>query len=266
MENAVPEPGPAGHQDSGTALFALEVAALTDTGPTRDHNEDCCGFRLDGPATALLVVADGVSSYAAGATASQMAVDVTLRAYAEQDRAVKSETRLARAVQQANIEIHDLALAVPELRGMATTLTAVMVMGGKLVAAHVGDSRLYLLRQGRLLQLSKDHTAGQSILTRCVGRELIAAIDRISRPLEQDDTLLLCTDGVYNVLTNNEMAALTTGFEPAAACRALIDGATARKTGDNITAGIIRMVGSTPDSPAKPGVGARLRRLIGRSG
>jgi serine/threonine protein phosphatase PrpC len=266
MKTAAPDPGATDAQGPEAAPYALEVAALSDTGPSRDHNEDRCGHHLEDPATALVVVADGVSSYAAGDTASQMAVDVTLRAYHEQDPAAKLDTRLARAAQQANIEIHDLALMVPELRGMATTLTAVAVVRGSLAVAHVGDSRLYLVREGRGLQLTKDHRASPVVLTRSVGRELIVAIDRITRPLHQGDVLVLCTDGLHGVLSDHDIAQLTSDVEPAAACRALIDAAIARKTQDNVTAAVIRMVGAMPDPRPERGVGASLRRLIGRSG
>src|SRR6185312_17225885 len=93
--------------------------------------------------------------------------------------------RLYRAAQQANIEIHDRALIVTELRRMATTLTAVVVEGGMAHAVHVGDSRLYLLRDGTLTQKTKDHVASgeRGVLTRTLGKELIAAVDRLTFPV-----------------------------------------------------------------------------------
>ncbi|HMF43355.1 MAG TPA: protein phosphatase 2C domain-containing protein, partial [Polyangia bacterium] len=90
------------------ALF--DVAALTDVGTEREHNEDCCGTLSVSDAHTLVVVADGVSGSEGGEVASQKAVEVTLQAYREQSDAVAAAKRLARAVQQANIEIHDMAL------------------------------------------------------------------------------------------------------------------------------------------------------------
>jgi protein phosphatase len=264
MNSVAPSPDRGDEKESGAAVYALEVASLTGTGPVRDRNEDSCGHASGHPTRALVVVADGVSSYAAGDTASQMAVTVTMRAYDEQSPGLKTEIRLARAVQQANIEIHDLALMVPELRGMATTLTAAAVNAGNLVVAHVGDSRLYLVRRGRALQLTKDHTAGQSVLTRSVGRELIVAIDRISRPLQQDDVLVICTDGVHNVLADDDIAEIAASGRSRGACQALLEAAIARKTEDNVTAAVIRMVGPTPNVSGERGVRATLRRLINR--
>ena len=246
------------------APYGLELASLCEAGPARKQNEDRCGYARSGPSSLLVVIADGVSSYAGGDTASQMAVDVTLRSWGEQAPSVKSETRLARAAQRANIEIHDLALVVPELRGMATTLTAVAITDGLLVASHVGDSRLYLVRRGTATQLTKDHRSSPSVLTRCVGRELIAAIDRLSRPLEQNDALVLCTDGLHGVVSDGDIARLVGDLEPAAACRALVETALGRETMDNVTAAVIRVVGATPPRPSASGVTGRLRRLIGR--
>jgi len=265
METAVPDPGRGGQEEAGAAAFALEIATGSETGPVRERNEDRCGHHQQDEATALVVVADGVSSYAAGDTASQMAVDVTLHAFQEQPASTKLEVRLARAVQQANIKIYDLALVVPELRGMATTVTAVAMARGQMAAAHVGDSRLYLVRRGRALQLTKDHTARPSVLTRSVGRELIVAIDRLTRPLERDDVLVICTDGLYNVLQNEDIASLASGIEPGVACRNLLEAALARKTNDNATAAVLRIVGPTPHARPGGGVGNVLRRLMGRS-
>jgi len=266
METATPDPGQHGQEGTGAAAFALEIAAISEIGPVRTRNEDRCGYHQPDHAMALVVVADGVSSFPAGDVASQMAVDATLRTFREKDTDKKLDVRLSRAVQQANIDIHDLALTVPELRGMATTVTAVAVDRGMIAAAHVGDSRMYLIRRGRALQLTKDHTVRRSVLTRSVGRDLIVAIDRLTRPLERDDVLVICTDGVHNVLRPVDFAELATGVGSAAACRALLDAAIARRTNDNVTAAVLRMVGPRPDVQPARGVGAKLRRLIGRSG
>src|SRR5512140_3587412 len=107
--------------------FELDLAALTDVGTERNHNEDACGTLAEGPGCAVLVVADGVSSAAGGEEASALAVEATLRAFREGPATAPAATRLYRAVQQANIEIYDRAMVVPELRGMTTTLTAVAV-------------------------------------------------------------------------------------------------------------------------------------------
>jgi protein phosphatase len=187
-------------------------------------------------------------------------------------------------VQQANIEIYDRAVAVPELRGMSTTLTAVVVDRGELTAVHVGDSRLYVLHDRELVQLTKDHTVAaekvrmkllsrekarthpdRSVLTRSVGRELIVSRDRISRRLIQGDVLLACTDGVYGVLEDEELRRLVAGRDAAAACRAVVDAANARGTADNLSAAVLRLVGPTPEEDRPVGLRKRLGRLLGRA-
>ncbi len=264
----------------GDAL--LDAAALTDVGTGRDHNEDACCAVVDG-ATAVAAVADGVSSANAGEVASQMAVEVLLRAYREEPADRPAGQRLYRAVQQANIEIYDRAVVVPELRGMTTTLTAVAVDHGELVAIHVGDSRLYLVRGGGIVQLTKDHTAAaekvrlgllsrekarvhpdRSVLTRSVGRELIVSRDRITQQLAQGDVLVVCSDGLYNVLDDHEIARGTKGCDAAGACRALVETANARGTDDNLTAVVLRVVGPTPAVRRRAGVIDRLRGAFGR--
>jgi serine/threonine protein phosphatase PrpC len=243
----------------------VRVALLSEAGPVRSANEDCCGHRAADAATTLVVVADGVSGYQAADVASQMAVEVTLEAWDRQSATMRPEVRLARAAQEANIAIYDRAMVVPELRGMATTLTAVAIEGGRLAAAHVGDSRLYLVREGRALQLTKDHRSGKVALTRSVGRELIVAIDKLTRPLDGGDVLVVCTDGLHNFLPDADIARLVAGVDPDGACRALVDAALAAGADDNVTVAVIHAPGSAPARPRAAGLGEKLRRLVGRA-
>ncbi|HTP53244.1 MAG TPA: protein phosphatase 2C domain-containing protein [Anaeromyxobacteraceae bacterium] len=265
--------------------YELEIGTLSHVGTERDHNEDFCGSFMESNDRAVVVVADGVSSNAGGEVASRMAVEVTLRAFREEPQKLAAGQRLYRAVQQANIEVHDRSIAVPELRGMATTLTAVTVDRGALTAVHVGDSRLYLVRAGTVAQLSKDHTAAadkvrygllskerarhhpdRSTLTRSLGRELIVSRDRVSQRVVRGDALLLCSDGLYNVLEDAEMAEVMADLDAVAAARALVEAANRRGTADNLTAAVVRMVGPTPHPPGESGIGAWVKRLLRRPG
>jgi protein phosphatase len=260
---------------------ALDLAALTDVGTTRPHNEDACAAWLEAPDLAVLVVADGVSLGEAGEVASSLAVEAVQRAFREEAATSPGGQRLYRAVQQANIEIYDKAVAVPELRGMSTTLTAAVVDGDQLTVVHVGDSRLYLLREGRLEALTKDHTVAaekaryglmskerarnhpdKSVLTRSVGRELIVSRDRASLPLRPGDVLLACSDGLHGVLEDADMAELLAGRDAAGACRALVATANRLGTPDNLTAAVLRVNGPLAARPA-PGLGSTLKRLAG---
>jgi protein phosphatase len=260
---------------------AFELATLSDIGSERANNEDSCGSLVDGALSALLAVADGVGGYEGGELASQLAIEVTLKSYAESPASWGALKRLHRAVQQANIEIHDRTLVVPELRRMATTITAVVIDGGELFAAHVGDTRLYLIRGDRMTQLTKDHTLvgdrlrlgllsaerarthpDRSTLTRSVGPELIVAVDKITMPLAQGDVLLLCTDGLYNVLEEGDMHALIYGADASTAVKRLIEAANTKGTIDNLTAGVLRVTGEIPTR--ETGLRGRVRKLFGR--
>ncbi|MGZ6142228.1 MAG: PP2C family protein-serine/threonine phosphatase [Myxococcales bacterium] len=252
--------------------FAFEMAALSDVGTARDHNEDFCACASE---AGLVAVADGVSGNLGGETASRMAVEATLRVFREQAGSLGPARRIARAAQQANIEVHELSLFVPELRGMSTTLTAAVIEEGHLYAVHVGDSRLYLMRDGALSQLTKDHTAAaervrlgvigdpSSVLTRSLGRDLICSLDRFSMPLLQGDVLVLCSDGLHRVLAEAEIVTLARGAAAAEACAALIETANRRGTPDNLTAAVVRMTGPISPRPRVPGLGERFRQLVG---
>jgi PPM family protein phosphatase len=264
-------------------MSTYDLAALSDLGQERPNNEDRVGYFIESPENALVVVADGVGGYEGGEIASETAVSVTLQAYRESPGAWGVAKRLYRAVQQSNIEIYDKAIVVPELRNMGTTITAAAVDGPTLHAAHVGDSRLYLLREGRIAQITKDHTVAaervrsgllgaararvhpeRSTLTRRLGSELIAAIDRITLPLAEGDTLVLCTDGLYNAIDDADILALSREGDANAATGRLVAEANTRGTVDNVTAAVIRITGPLPATPPVTGWRRRLRRLLGQ--
>jgi PPM family protein phosphatase len=256
-----------------------DLALLSDIGTNRENNEDACGSHSDNEQSVIFVVADGIGGYEGGEIASAQAVEVTLTAFRDSPSEWGPAKRLHRAVQQANIEVHNRALTVPELRRMGTTLTAVVVDQGILYAAHVGDCRIYHIRRGKIRQLTKDHTVVQdrvrmglmspakarnhperSALSRCLGHELIVAVDRITMPLQQHDLLIVCTDGLYNVLEPDDLESVSRGVEAAAACRRLIELANRRGTADNLTVAVFSLKVSI-DPPAPP-LGWR-RRIVG---
>jgi protein phosphatase len=270
---------PSGEGDASD--FAVRFSAGTDPGTEKAHNEDSFGSYSDGAAHVFLAVADGVSGEAGGEVASRMAVDITLSTYRLSPAAWGPAKRLYRAAQQANIDIHDRALVVTELRRMSTTLTALVVETGVIYAAHTGDSRLYLIRGAAITQKTKDHTVAagrrrmglmsaeraknhpeRSTLTRSIGKELIAAVDRIAFPLEGGDVILVCSDGLYNVLDDEEMREVVAGKEADAACDELLRAANGRGTPDNLTVGVVQVVGTPP--PQAPGWRDRFARMLGR--
>jgi len=258
---------------------------LSDVGTNRSNNEDFCAHYIEAPDAVLFAVADGVGGYEGGEVASNMAIEVTLRSYRESPREWGASKRLHRAVQTANIEVYNFALTVPELRRMATTMTAVAIENGVLNAAHIGDCRLYLLRAGKMTQMSKDHTVvgervrlglmseerarthpERSALLRSLGRELIASVDRITMPLRKNDELFLCSDGLYNVMDPTEIVRLTRKFSPEDACAKLIRNANERGTADNLTIAHFRQLAETAQADPAGGIIDRLKNIFSRRG
>lgn len=262
--------------------WGVRFSTLSDVGTERELNEDACGTQAESSTHVLVAVADGVSGEEGGEIASRTAIDVTLRAYRESPRSWGPAKRIYRAAQQANIEIYDRAIVVTELRRMATTLTALVVDEGMVHVAHCGDSRLYLIREGRIEQKTKDHTvtaekrrmgllsaerakdhAERSTLTHALGRELIAAVDRITFPVAGGDTLVVCSDGLYNALSDDTLLEIASGKDAQVACRELIRAANTLGTADNLTVGVVQITGQPPDGQ-EHGLRARLAKLLGR--
>ena len=258
-----------------------DVGMLSDVGNERENNEDYVGYAYAAPASLVMAIADGVGGAEGGELASQMAVEATLTTYSDQGHAVATDKRLYRAAQQANIEIYDKAIVVTELRGMSTTLTAIALEGGLLHAAHVGDSRLYLIRQGQVTQITKDHTLtaervrrktlsavkarqqqDYGILTRCLGRELIAAVDRITLPVYAGDTLLMCTDGLHNILAESDFVEFAAEPDAQTLCQRLIDAANSIGTTDNLSVAACRIVGPLPSPEESKNWVGRLRKWL----
>jgi PPM family protein phosphatase len=250
--------------DFGCAA-TYDVGLCTDVGNERANNEDYVGYSYTELQSLVMAVADGVGGMEGGELASAAAVKVVLDTYREQPTTVSPDKRLYRAAQQANIEIYDRAIVVTELRGMSTTLTAIALEGAMLYAAHVGDSRLYLLRDGGINQLTKDHTVvaerlrqrtlsqekalshpDRGTLTRSLGRELIAAVDRIAIPVCAGDIVVLCTDGLYNALTDSQIADAAREPTAEAMSHRLVEGANQQGTYDNLSALVCRVVGELP--------------------
>lgn len=264
------------------AVHSFELDAASSVGTTRAENEDCCAAVIEEDGVGLVVVADGVSGFQGGEVASSKAVETTLKSYREQPANMTPARRLYRAVQEANIAIYDLSVVVPELRGMATTMTSLVVDRGQVSTMHVGDCRMYLVRDQKIRQLTKDHTVAaqkarlglvkkdrvathpdRSVLTRNLGRELIAAVDQITTRVLEGDVVLVCSDGLYNVLDDREMAELCGQLSAKEACNVLIARANERGTPDNLTAAVVRITSSGPSEVETNGIRSAFRRFFG---
>ena len=258
-----------------TARARQSWAALSDTGRVRPHNEDSV---LAQPP--LFVVADGMGGHEAGEVASAIAVE-TLRDHAPRRPDAKA---LARAVKAANREVIRAAREGYGKTGMGTTMTAAIVEGTRIVIAHVGDSRAYLLHDGVLSPVSEDHSMvadmirrgqlteaearyhpNRSVITRALGTDPNMIADTYEIDAEPGDRLLLCSDGLTGMLEDAAIAEMLGGpRDPATAARTLIDAANDAGGHDNISVIIVDIegVGTSRAGATVDAKGARAGRGI----
>jgi protein phosphatase len=244
----------------------LEAYARTDVGPVREHNEDSWMVDVE---HGVFVVADGMGGHAAGEVASAMATKTVhetlvgapdpdetrlVRDHGLEDPADVLRERLRYAMNQASIRIRRESEARPETRGMGTTLVVLVVDGDQAHLAHVGDSRAYLFRQGRLIRLTRDHTVVQQeidagrltpeiarclhhrhILTQSVGYHGPVEPDTTTRVVEPGDVFVLCSDGLTDPLDDDALARIIEGTPIDMLAHVLVEEALKAGTEDNVT-------------------------------
>lgn len=252
-----------------TTPLRLQIAQHTDIGCTRSVNEDSLLTVLPKDPQilqkqgALFVVADGMGGHAYGERASALAVQTVREAY-YQNGNLTIQDALAQAVQQANHLIyHENKQKQPgdnPQMSMGTTCIAAVLQEKALVVANVGDSRAYVIHQGKIRQVSRDHSvvadmvlAGQitaeearhharrNMIYRCLGEIAEVEIDLFDEIVEDGDALLLCTDGLSGLLTEDEMLKIVETYQPEECVRQLIAQANAAGGTDNITAIVVRV-------------------------
>ena len=249
--------------------YELVASVVSDVGCQRETNEDLGRFfsRFDSEGAprkgSLLLVADGVGGNSAGEIASRTAVDVISRVY--YDHAGDAQTALLDGFAAANDEIYRAAYQNKELTGMGTTCTALAINEGSALAAHVGDSRLYLVRDGEIYLMTEDHSVVREmvkvgILSREDARHhpnkniIISALGsapeiETSRweaplPIHEGDSFVVCSDGLYDLVEDKEINEAVRDSFPQDACSRLVALAKERGGYDNITVGIVNVVSS----------------------
>ncbi len=250
----------------------VSSASATDKGLRRSTNEDCFSARED---LRLFVVADGMGGHAAGEIASQAAV-AGIVAFVEATQTMSPDqtwpvpfdhqqsanaNRLRAGFRMGNRQLAAQIASSSELRGMATTAVAVLIDGGTGTLAHVGDSRAYRLRDGQLERLTRDHswveaqirvgalseTAARrhpwrNIVTRALSGSDDLEVDIQEVSLTPGDRLLLCTDGVFTVLSDGQISeVLRRETDLDSLCHALIQGANDGGGPDNVTAVVLEI-------------------------
>jgi len=243
---------------------------LTDIGRRRMSNEDA--FLLDND-LGLYVVADGMGGHAAGEIASQEAVDTvmgmvrrggeTIERFASEGATAETvrgvQRLLESAVQAATYMVFAIAENDPDQKGMGTTVSALLLTESHGVVAQVGDSRIYLVREGGVYQLTEDHTLvawqvkqgiiseaeaemspHKNVITRAVGSRDYVQVDTQTIEIGPGDRFLLCSDGLHGYVQNDEIPDVL-ALGPEAAASRLIDMANARGGRDNITAVVVEV-------------------------
>jgi PPM family protein phosphatase len=245
----------------------VKAFGLTDVGCQRENNEDTFAYwEAEDDATftrlgRLAIVADGMGGTEGGQFASRIATDTVRDVYSSSTSNAPQEI-LTQALIQANADVQQKARTTPALRGMGTTLTAAAVVGDKIYFAHVGDSRLYLVRKESIRPLTRDH----SLVGRLVESGVIRAVDADSHPqrhvltaavgvsetiepdtpaepvtLSKGDLLLLCTDGLWGQVSEPEILRAVSLDEIEDAARTLVQLARDHGGPDNITVQILKI-------------------------
>lgn len=268
----------------------LRCVGVSDTGRVREHNEDTIGTDVD---IGLVVLADGMGGYKAGEVASGIAVRTVMGllkdAIERQDLTIPDEESglsrpgilLRDAVQRANKIIYQTARTQANCEGMGTTVVAGLFFDDRLTIAHVGDSRLYRQRGSQFEQITHDHSllqelvargfytpeeaqraAAKNYVTRALGVEATVEVDVTEVPVEKDDLFLLCSDGLSDMIEDDDiqLTISTFGVNLETVARQLVLLSNENGGRDNVSLVVVRVLESFP---ARRGVIDRLLGLFG---
>jgi protein phosphatase len=234
-------------------MTGVLTASLSDVGKVRANNEDYFGEFRDGSGHHLLVVADGMGGHRGGATASRLTVETIGEVF--QSATSEFPERLAQALLSANQSVFETALNDPQLRGMGTTVVCLLLApDASAWVAHIGDSRAYRMRSGRIEVLTADHSVVGAMvrqglisaeeaevhprrneILRSVGVEANVQPEIRAFDLQAGDQFLLCSDGLTGMLTDEEIELILHREPPEQAARSLVENANERGGNDNIT-------------------------------
>ena len=243
----------------------MQSWGLTDPGCVRTQNQDTYHIEQLDRNTLLCVLCDGMGGAKSGNIASTLAADVFVQeiknVWTGNMDAERTEQMLRSAVKLANFTVYDQAAQIEEFTGMGTTLAAVLVRGKDVTVVNVGDSRVYKVDKNGIYQLTKDHSLvqmmvergeltpemarsypGKNFITRAVGTEAVADCDLFRYKLEKGDCLLLCSDGLSNMMDDQEILfEVVHGVSKQQCCQRLLNIAKNRGAPDNVTSILIQI-------------------------
>ena len=241
----------------------MQFWGLTDPGCVRKQNQDTYQMEQLDRNSAIFVVCDGMGGAKSGNVASSLAAEVFVqeikRSFSSHMDREKTDQMLRAAVKLANFTVYDQAQQFEEFDGMGTTLVAVLIRGKKATVINVGDSRAYFINQEGISQLSTDHSVvqmmvdrgelsaeaaknypGKNLITRAIGTESMVMCDIFHTDVSKGDFLLLCSDGLSNMMDDQEILfEVAHGADQAGCCQRLLDIAKNRGAPDNVTSVLI---------------------------
>ncbi|MCQ2446623.1 MAG: Stp1/IreP family PP2C-type Ser/Thr phosphatase [Clostridia bacterium] len=241
----------------------MQAWSITDIGKKRKENQDSTFIKLDYERKlALLVVCDGMGGVNGGSEASRLAVEAFSDAVwkGTEDASFDAAALLSKAAETANSEVYTRAITDPSYMGMGTTLTAALVRENEATVINIGDSRTYhlsgdvirqvtddhsiagdLFRSGRITREEYDHFPDKNIITRAVGTDSAVQSDVFKVALREGDALLLCSDGLTNMVPDKEILKMASGSDPEKACKTLVKRANKAGGKDNISVVLFRL-------------------------
>lgn len=237
----------------------MDIWGITHRGIVRQQNQDCYTIQHLDDGRVIALVCDGMGGARAGNVASTMAVDLFMEQFVQAEAGQGNEARLRQAAAAANREIFRRAAEDPECTGMGTTLVAALV-GEEAVILNEGDSRAYYVNQQGIQLVTRDHSLVEdmvergeltrdqarthphkNLITRALGAEPVLMADCFRQPIAPGDYLLLCSDGLSNIVTEQEMLyEVIHGGGDETCCQRLLDIALQRGAPDNVTVVLIR--------------------------
>ena len=243
----------------------MKTYTITDVGKVRSENQDCIRFVSNTlPSFGILALCDGMGGAKAGSVASEIALSAFISRTVENLTLRKPKAPLdesaADAVSYANTCVFERSTCDNECAGMGTTLVAAIIKGRQCCIANVGDSRAYLISNGEIAQITRDHSfvedmvdrgsitreqarnhPRKNVITRALGAEETVECDCFSPTFKKNDLLLLCSDGLSNTLTDEEILEISKRCKNLAdMAKELLDLALSRGAPDNVTVGLLR--------------------------
>lgn len=240
----------------------MQVFGITDIGQKRETNQDIFYAKKLTEHAAFAIVCDGMGGQSGGHIASEMACDILSRYLIDHNiamvRGEAAKLLMVNAMSEANVAVYKASNLEPGCKGMGTTAVVAVVLDGRAHIVHIGDSRAYILRPDKLMQLTRDHSVVQDLveqgkisqteakthpnknmITRAVGVNLLVDIDYLEFAMEADSKLMLCTDGLTNMVEDDSIEKILRKYDAKTACDKLVELSNKAGGYDNITVAVI---------------------------